>query len=95
MKLDGMKCYYCGKSNTHAYQLEKATLWDDSFYKVMEKEFGEDQLLYSSCESAVYRCKCADCGKSFSTMVKLNVEVTDIISMETTDELMSLKISRQ
>lgn len=95
MKLDGMKCFYCGKTNTHAYQLEKATLWDDEFYKVIEKEFGENRLFSGSCENVIYRCKCKDCGKSFSTMVKLKVEIEDMISMENTGELMGLKISEQ
>lgn len=95
MKLDGMKCHYCGKSNTHAYQLEKASLYDDGFYKVMEKEFGENRLLSGSCENAIFRCKCNDCGKFFSTMVKLKVEVGDMISMKTTEELMQLKVNKQ
>ena len=93
MKLDGMKCIYCGSEKTHAYQLEKATLWDDEFYKAMEKEFGENRLLSGSCENAIYRCNCNDCGKYFSSMVKLKVEVTEVISMENTGELMSLKIN--
>lgn len=95
MKLDGMKCPYCSGKNTHAYQMEKAVLWDDSFYKTMEKEFGENRFLYSSCENAIYRCKCNDCERYFSSMVKMNVEVTEIISMENTNELMSLKMRQE
>ena len=91
MKLDGMKCFYCAGRNTHAYQLEKATLWDDKLYESMEKQFGENRLVSNSCENVIYRCICGDCGQHFSAMVKLKIEINEIILMETTGELIALK----
>ena len=96
MKLDGMKCIYCGSTNTHAYQMERATLWDDDFYESMRKEFGENGVLLSgNCDNVIYRCRCNECEKHFSSMTKLKVEVEEVISMENTEELMRIRVTNK
>lgn len=92
MKLDGMKCPHCGSNNTHAWQIEKASLWDDGFYKTMKVEF-ENPLLSSSTENVVYKCVCNDCKKHFGAMVILDVKVKGTICKVTTEEIMQLKES--
>lgn len=93
MKLDRMKCPYCGKTNTHAYQVEKVCIWDDNFYQCMEKEFGENQLKSGSCDNVIYRCECDECEKHFSAMVEMEISVKNVMSMESASNLMRLKLN--
>ena len=68
MKLDGMKCPYCGKLNTHAYQVDEVCIWDDKFYECMKKEFGENRLKSGSSDNVIYRCYCNECEKYFNIL---------------------------
>ena len=93
MKLDGMKCPHCGSKNTHAYQCERAGLWDDSTYDVLRKEFGDNRFLFGSTESVIYKCKCQDCKKHFASIALLEVKVREIISKETLRDVMGLTVT--
>ena len=92
MKLDGMKCPYCGKVNTHAYKVDKVCIWDDEFYECMKKEFGENRLKSGSSDNVIYRCHCNECEKYFSAMVEMEISVKNIVLMDSTSELLGLKV---
>ena len=91
MKINGMKCPRCGSNNTHEWQIEKAIIFDDSTYEAIEKEFEKRQLLSTSTDNVIYRCKCDDCGKHFATMAILEVKAKKVISRGTVEEVMRLK----
>lgn len=93
MKLDGMKCPHCGSYNTYTWHFESASIHDDSIYEAQEKESVENRMLSKSADNVVYRCKCADCGKYFASMALLEVKTKKVISRETLEDVMSLKVS--
>lgn len=45
MKYEGVVCPKCGSGDMHVYQIKKASLFEDSLYETLDKEFGEDKLL--------------------------------------------------
>lgn len=93
MKLDGMKCPYCGNRNTRAWKIDNAGIRDDSAYELQEKEFGENRILFGSTDNIIYDCVCDDCGKYFSTMALLEVKTKKTITRKRIEELMGLKVS--
>lgn len=93
MRLEGIECPYCGDTNTRAYQTEKVCIWDNKFYECMKKEFGENQLKSNASDNIIYRCKCDNCEKHFSSMIEMNISVKNIISKESISELMNLKVN--
>lgn len=90
MKLDGMKCPHCGGNNTYAWQIERTNLFDDRTYEVLKREF-ESPLLSTDTDNVIYKCKCEECEKHFSTMVLLEVKIKKTICKKTIQEVMSLK----
>lgn len=93
MKLDGMKCPHCGSSNTYAWNIERASIWDDRTYAVLRKEFGEDIPLSGSVENVIYTCKCNGCEKHFSSMAILDVKIKKMITRKNIEEIEWLKVS--
>lgn len=93
MKLDGMKCPNCGSENTHAWKIERTSIWDDSTYEFFQKEFGEGRILSGSTENVIYTCKCNGCEKHFSSMAILDVKIKKMITRKNIEEIEWLKVS--
>lgn len=95
MKLDNVKCPYCGGENTHAYQLENCNIWDDGFYSSMKNEYKGNLLRVYSGDNVIYNYTCESCEKHFSAIVEIDATVKNVITKENAVELMNLTVNSE
>lgn len=91
MKYEGVVCPKCGSGDMHVFQIKKASLFEDSLYETLDKEFGEDKLLVGSCDGIVAQCVCHSCSSHYSVFAKLKVQVEGVITRKEYSDVICLK----
>lgn len=92
MKLnEKLKCPVCGKMDAHMFGVSQVSLFDDSVYEGIEKEFGANIPVTSLMHSVIYECKCDTCGNYFNALVTLDVQIKDVICVNTLEDAIRLK----
>jgi len=75
MKKLNLVCPKCGSTNARQWGREEIHFFDEEFYSIIKKEFGED----SDCENHyTANCICDDCENHFKAKVMIDIEATEI-----------------
>ena len=93
MNRPNIECPYCKSTDTYTWQIARANIYDDEVYKGVKKEFGNKAGLLTTCDNIIYRCKCNSCGKPFSAAVMVEIKSKTIITAETIEQLLHLRVS--